>query len=46
MGVTRLVDLDGRITQLRAYIFTPETVRAVGKAAGFRVLTGLYTFPF
>ena len=45
MGVTRFEEEDGKIAHLRAYIFTPETVRAVGDALGFRVLTGLYRFP-
>lgn len=46
MGVTRLEERDGRIAKLRAYIFTPETVRAVGEKLGLPVLTGLYRFPF
>lgn len=46
MGVTRLEESDGKIARLRAYIFTPETVRAVGRELGVPVLTGLYRFPF
>ena len=46
MGLTRLEESDGRISRLRAYIFTPETIRVVGKSLGYPVLTGLYRFPF
>lgn len=46
MGLTRLEESDGKISRLRAYIFTPETIRVVGKSLGFPVLTGLYRFPF
>ena len=46
MGVTRLEQSDGKISRLRAYIFTPETIRVVGKSLGYPVLTGLYRFPF
>ncbi len=46
MGLTRLEESDGKIARLRAYIFTPETIRAIGKSLGLPVLTGLYRFPF
>jgi len=46
MGLTRLEQSDGKIARLRAYIFTPETIRVVGKALGRPVMTGLYRFPF
>ncbi len=43
--VFRFEEQDGRIARLRTYAFCPETMRAVGKALGVRVRTGLYRAP-
>ena len=44
-GVYRLEEEDGQVSRLLSYAFCPETVRAVGKALGHRVRTGLYRAP-
>jgi DNA-directed RNA polymerase specialized sigma24 family protein len=43
--VFRLAEEDGRVSQLLACSFCPETVRAVGAALGYAVRTGLYRPP-
>ncbi len=43
--VFRLEEQDGHVSRLLAYSFCPETVRAVGKALGYDVRTGLYRPP-
>ena len=44
-SVVRLQEEDGHVSQLMAYTWCPETLRALGEALGYPVRTGLYRPP-